>query len=229
VRAGVALLVLGLISGCGRIGFDLPGEDAGAGRFELRDLCAFARQTVVTDGEIPDDQTGADMASALDSACPALPAARTVSQDDPGILDPITNRPVIAADDLAVLGGGDGPQRGLAYLLQDDTPVAWSSTASTATFTERATGRVLVADGPLSPTHDYPLLMVVVEPIGGTHVLSASGMEVRGTIAAGFWFATRIAPVLATVDTVWVLLDWTNADADPDPSAGDTFTVIASG
>ena len=223
-------LCAGLIGGCGRLGFDPVGADdaAVAHRFELRDLCGFATQTIVTDAIAVDDMAGADMAASLANACPALPDARTVSQDDPGILDPTTNRPLLAPDDLAVIAGGDGPQRGLAYLLQADTPVVWSSTASTATFTDRATGQ-LIAQGPLSNSHDYPLVMVVAEPTGGTHVLSASGIVANGTVAAGYYFDKTIAPAVATFALSWMLLEWTDTDGNGTPSQGDTFTVVGSG
>jgi hypothetical protein len=220
-------VVLGAIAGCGRVGFD-PLDAGGARQFQLRDLCGFATQTVVTDAIALDDQAGVDMATALAGVCPDLPDPRTASQDDPGILDPTTNRPLLATDDLAVLGGGDGPQRGLAYLLRADTPVVWSSTGPTATFSNRETGQ-LIAEGASSDTHDYALVMVVVEPIGGTRVLSASGMVANGTVAAAYYFDNTIAPVLATYALRWVLVEWNNADADPAPSAGDTFTVLGSG
>jgi hypothetical protein len=216
------------ILGCGRARFDEISDvklDTTASGF--RGLCGFARLTVIQNGLTVDDTVGAMLASSMASGCHTSPAVTTVSQGSPGILDPTTGRPLMAPDDLVVIGGGDGPNRAIAYLLAADTPVTWSG-SSQATYKERATGRTL-AMGPTSASHDYALVMVVSEPIGGTKILSASGMQVNGTRAAAYWFTTQIAPSLATDQDVWTLVEWSNADADPTPSAGDTFVVVASG
>lgn len=35
--------------------------------------------------------------------------------------------------------------------------------------------------------------------------------------------------MLQTQSATWYVIDWLNADGDPNPSAGDTFTVVGSG
>lgn len=223
-----------LLAACGRLAFEDTPDDAGlepdadeGGGSAFRDLCGFGRMTIVENGIALDDGVGAVLADAVAARCATSPMTRTVSQDDPGILDPATDRPLLAPDDLAVIGGGDGPHRAIAYLLRGDTPVIWSG-SSTATYRERATGRV-IATGPTSATHDYALVMVVTEPIGGARILSAQGMTGNGTVAAGYWFQTALAPGIATNGATWTLVEWTNADGDPAPSAGDSFVVIAAG
>jgi hypothetical protein len=214
--------------GCGRARFDdTPDAKLDTTASGYRGLCGFARLTVIENGLTIDDSVGTMLASTMAAGCRTAPATRTVSQDTQGILDPATDRPLMAADDLVVIGGGDGPNRGLAYLLKADTPVVWSG-SSQATFEERATGRT-IAMGPTSTSHDYALVMVVSEPIGGTKILSAAGMQVNGTLAAGYWFTNQIAPSIATDVDVWTLVEWTNADADPTPSSGDTFVVLGTG
>jgi hypothetical protein len=217
------------LAGCGRIAFDSPPEDGATGvaASGLHALCAFTQRTVIDNGLTVDDGVGALLDASLSTGCSNAPITRTVSQDDPGVLDPVTGRPLVAANDLVVIGGGDGPNHAIAYLLRDDTPVTWSS-SPTPNYRERATGRTL-AMGPVTDAHDYALVMVVVEPIGGSRILSASGMNVNGTLAAGYWFQHEIAPAITTDDEMWTLVEWTNADSDPTPSAGDTFVVLASG
>lgn len=236
MRATVASWLLLLAAACGRLDFDeVPGgsvvndagPDAGSTSIAFRDLCAFDRLTVIENGLAVDDQVGAGLAAAVAVGCAKTPTTRTVDQDDPGILDPSTDRPLIAPDDLVILGGGDGPHRALAYLLDADTPVIWSG-GSTATYTNRATGELIVM-GPTSSSHDYALLMIVTEPIGGGRILSASGMQANGTKAAGYWFANVLAPAIATDADVWTLVEWTDSDGAAGPTAGDTFTVLASG
>jgi len=216
-----------VLLGCGRLDF-AAGPDAGdvAGA-TFRSLCGFAQVTVVQNGLPIDEAAGTTLASAVADGCGVTPAVRVVSQDTPGILDPATDRPLIAADDLVVIGGGDGPNRAIAYLLQSDTPVIWSG-SSFATYKERRSGRTIV-QGAVSDGHDFALVMVVAEPIGGDLVLSASGMTASGTTAAAYWFATQIAPAITADAHGWELVEWTDADADPAPSAGDTFTVIETG
>jgi len=222
------LFVLLPLLGCGRARFDdTPDAKLETAASGYRGLCGFDHLTVIDNGLTIDDSVGAMLSSTLSAGCHDAPASRTVSQDGAGILDPATNRPLMAADDLVVIGGGDGPNRAIAYLLKADTPVTWSG-SSPATFVERATGRT-IAMGSTSTSHDYALVMVVSEPIGGTKVLSAAGMQVNGTLAAGYWFANQIAPSIATDLDAWTLVEWTNADADPAPSAGDTFAVLGTG
>jgi hypothetical protein len=221
------LYLLVAVAACGRVAFDPIGADAEDGANDaLRTLCTFSKVTIVRDDIAVDDGVGATLAAALANGCGTAPATRTVSQDDPGILD-ADGRPLLARDDLAVIGGGDGPQRAIAYLLARDTPVVWTGT-SPVTFREQATGRIIVT-GPTSPSHDFALVMVVAEPIGGVRVLSASGLGDNGTIAAGQWFENQIAPTITTNTDTWTLVEWTDTDGNSAPSAGDQFTVIESG
>lgn len=235
-RVALCVWLLGVLGGCGRLGFDdviHAGRDATADADvepsspTFANLCSFSRYTIIENGIAEDDAVGAMLSSTLSAGCGTAATTGTVSQRDPGVLDPDSGRPLVGSDELVILGGGDGPHRALAYLLRSDTPVVWSGT-SPATFSERASGRMLV-DGPTSSDHDFALLMVVAEPIGGTRALSASGIGVNGTIAASRWFATEIAPTIATSSLSWLLIEWTNGDADPRPSDGDSYVIIGSG
>ncbi len=216
--------------GCGRLGFAEREGDGGDPETStaFSNLCTFDRVTTIENGLSPDDGVGADLVTALIGGCGVTPVTRTVSQDEPGILDPATGRPLLPPDDLAVNAGGDGPNRAIRYLLEHDTPVVWESHSSIATYRERSTNRV-IATGTISDGHDYGLIMVVREPIGGTRVLSAQGMAVNGTLAAGFWFATRTATAIATDAAEWILIEWTDTDHSGDPSTADRFDVIESG
>ena len=214
-----------VLVGCGRVGFG-AGQDADPATAQaFSGLCTFTRATVIENGLTVDDGAGGALAAAVGSGCGSAPTLRTVSQDSPGILDPATDRPLLA-DDLAIIGGGDGPNRAIAYLLAADTPVIWSG-SSVATYTERRTGRV-ITQGRVR-VRDYAVVMVVTEPIGGGRILSASGMVGNGTRAAARWFATQIAPGIGNATDGWAVVEWTNTDADPAPSAGDSYDVIGSG
>jgi len=209
-----------VLVGCGRIGFD-PTEPAAP---KLAEVCGFDNVTVIENGIAVDDAAGAQLAAALASGCTSSPTERRVSQDDPGILAG-DGRPLLPRNDLAVIGGGDGPNRAIAYLLRDDTPLVWTDKV---TIRERASDRLIV-DAPTSETHDYLMVMIVVEPLGGASVLSGQGGTAPGTAAAVLWFATVLAPRLATTAAQWFVVEWTDDDPTAGPSTDDTFTVLDSG
>jgi hypothetical protein len=210
--------------GCGRIGFD-EGDEGVSGP-EFRSLCAFDKVTVIKNGIAVDDMVGVALQRALESGCGNAPLVGVVSQDDPGVLDADTNRPLIDPSRLAIIGGGEGPNRGIRYLLEADTPVVWSGT-STATIRERSTNRLL-AEGPITATHDFVMVMVIVEAIGGLRVLSGQGFTREGTIASRLAF-DQIAPTISTNSDVWTLIDWTDTDGATGATTNDTFRIVESG
>ena len=222
-----------ILVACGRLGFDerAVSDDGGPEPTnpEFRSLCGFAPVTVIQNGVPLDDATGTLLAEAVRAGCSSSVATRTVSQDEPGVLDGTTGRPLLARDELAAIGGGDGPNRAIAYLLRDDTPVTWvTQNTGFTTFRERASGRVIV-QGPTSAGHDYAFVMVIREPISGGHILSAQGIVANGTIVAGDYFAREIAPTLATNTNAWSIVEWTDSDMTRGPSDGDDLVLIESG
>jgi hypothetical protein len=227
---GPAVFVALLSTACGRIGFDgtVAVDAAVEPEPAFRTLCDLAKVTVVANGIPADDAAGQSMQVALGDGCANAPIVRFVSQDDPGVLDPATDRLLLPADELAIIGGGDGPNRALRYLLESNIPpVLWEG-SSTATFRERATGRV-IATGPVTATHDFALLMVIVDPQSGARVLSGQGLATQGTVASALWFENMLAPSIESNTALWSLVDWTDTDGDAGASAGDTFFEVASG
>lgn len=223
-----------MVAACGRLGFEAePSSDAatdgdlGAEK-TLRALCQFTKLTVIENGLSVDDLAGDRTADALAAGCTSSPSRRAVSQDSPGILDPVTDRPLLPADDLAVIGGGDGPHRAIAYLLEGDTPLVWSGGGASATIRERATDRV-IAGGGVSAQHDYAFIMLVVEPIGGGRILSVQGFTAAGTEVAGDWFAREVAPTIASNRDAWIVIEWDDSDGVAGPSSADTYSVLESG
>jgi hypothetical protein len=229
-------LVLVLVAGCGRLGFDFvespppPGDGSAEPETGFRLACGFAKITKISDG-FPLDDAAADVAaSAVAAGCATAPAIRRVSQDDPGILDPTTDRLLLPPDELVVIGGGDGPQRAMQYLLERETPITWSTTSSPDTLTvrERGTNRIIAMDT-FDNDHDFALVFVAAEPIGDTRILSVQGMTAPGTTAAAAWFARMIAPNIQMLDDVWAVVEWRDSDGVNGVSDGDSFTVIESG
>jgi hypothetical protein len=71
--------------------------------------------------------------------------------------------------------------------------------------------------------------MLLRDPNGVSSVMTGFGFGAPGSLTAVYFFQTVIAPFLASDHHTWYLLEWTNGDADINPSAGDTFTVLGSG
>jgi hypothetical protein len=187
--------------------------------------------TVISDGQPADDAVGANMMNAIAAGCGTAPATQTISQNTSGILDPSTSRPLLAADALGIMGGGNAYQRAMAYLMQSgDSPLVFSSTATDVTVTERATSNV-VYQAPLSSlsnTHDIGGLMLIHEAVSGGAYLDSNGRVGQGTLAGGYYFTATIAPQLRTDMASWYVIEWTDRNGNSVPDAPDTYNVIAS-
>ncbi len=234
------LALFGLsVSGCGRVGYDALATadaslddadaraDGGSDRASFGGLCAFDAHVIIENGVAADDAVGAALSQTLLDACPGSPSRRVTDQSDASAVDPDTGRPLVPADELVVLGGGDGPHRVVRYLLGSDTPLVWSG-VDPATITERATGRTVVM-GPTSSDHDYVFVQVVEEPVGGTVAVSAQGFRVNGTRAAALYFDQVFSSRLSSDPGTWFVVEWTDGDGDPMPSAGDDFALLETG
>jgi hypothetical protein len=230
---GRALAAVLLAAGCGRVAFD-PLLDAAidaAPPSGFATLCGFTSLTVIHCGNVSADSDGDMIQAAIATQCAAGQAERTVLQTDPAILNQTTHQPLLAANDLAVAGGGELVENINAYYrAQNAWPVILTG-STTYTWTERATGQVL-ATGPYSgitATHDYGLVMLLRDPNGVSSVMTGFGFGAPGSLVAVYFFQTVIAPAIASDRHTWYLLEWTNGDADINPSAGDTFSVLGSG
>jgi hypothetical protein len=237
---GRALAALLLVAGCGRLAFDArsdattsdgPGDGA-LPRSGFQTLCSFTSLTQLQDAVAADDYAGSRVLFALFNQCGATQVQATVSQDANGILDPTTNRPLLAADNLAILGGGDAYQRGNAYIVTTSAwPISESNDATTFTWADRATGTVVLQApyASLTATHDYGIVVLARDPVGGASILTAFGTGAPGTLAAAYLFEHQLAAAIANDSNRWYVLEWTNNDTDVNPTPPDTFTILGSG
>lgn len=190
-------------------------------------MCTFDKLVVIDNGLDADLKVALAAVDDVTTGCAHGFAMRTAAQSAPGVLD-ADGRPLIPADELIVIGGGDGPNRAIAYLLANDTPITWTNGGTTATIIERATGSTIV-DSAISATHDYVMVMVVRESIGNTLTLSMQGARTEGTRAAGLWFARDGTDGLTRARDGWAVIEWFDDDGTPGASLPDTMTVIAHG
>jgi hypothetical protein len=243
-----APIILCVLAAC-RFGFDVRGAEIDAPATSdgsaqsdvielppgapaaMSELCMSTRLTVIRGGSAADDSMATNVAQQLAASCAQPPATRTVSQDDAGILEPTSNRPLLAVDDLGVMGGGDLSQRALTYLLINDTPITVSETAARLRLYQRSNGMLLLdqAKSGLNMSHDVAMIMLTYEPIGSASVLSLTGATGQGTLAAGYWFTNELVPTISTATQRWYVLDWVDGNSDMTPNAPDTYTVVAMG
>ncbi|MFO0696007.1 MAG: hypothetical protein U0230_20760 [Polyangiales bacterium] len=252
IASWALLAPLAFVAGCGYVGYehvsalvgdaggsdggasdaagDAGATDGGAMPHAFRDLCAIGNGLVVQDGVPTDDTAGADMGSSLASACGSFPTTSAM-QNKPGVLEPSTGRPIGGPGSLYLVGGGETIQNAIAYLQANDTPLTVSRSGNQYILTSRSTGQVVLSVDAttLDASHDLALIQVVREPRSGTVVLNAYGYYETGTKAGAFYFATQIAPSLATDANAYYVILWTDGNGDTMPNAGDTFMLVGSG
>jgi len=223
-----------VVTACGRVAFDPLADGATDGTpvdaispVSFASLCLDQRVTVILCNAALDDNIAMVVPATLAAACATSPTTTTVQQTDPGVLAPVTRQPLIPSTELGVMVGGDGPQEGLSYLVQNDTPVIWT-VGTRATIQVRATGATIINMVNYGPAHDYGVIMMVRDAVTGTRYLSLQGPGGAGTAASGYWFNTVMAPTLSSDTHTWYVIDWMDTDTSNSPSSGDTFTILAS-
>ncbi len=204
----------------------------------LDNFCDNAKATVVIDGVPVDDDAGARIAAGFGQCTPSI-TVHIVPQDDGGVLEAVTDRPITGVGNTFAAAGGPYEQHGIGYLdSQGITPVHVTSSDAGATLAfEMRDGGTIISSPfmSLTATHDYFTVMVTTEPVSGTLVLTAYGMLSPGTTAAGWYFQNHMVPGIvadggidAGYPNAWYVYEWTDATTD-GPSADDTFTMLASG
>ncbi len=207
------------------------GVDASVPIDRLEQLCAFTSATVILDGDPTDDAVGRRLGAALGAGCGSSVSTRELAEGTPGLLDPTTFAPRLGPGDLGLVGGDSYFQDVMVYLEMQSTPIVTVSTPTTWQITERASGAVLAEPAltDITPTHDVGVIQVATDAASGSVVLSAHGLYFGGTEAMAYYFETVVAPGIATDTHTFYVIEWTNLDADPAPSAGDTYVVLAAG
>ena len=222
-----------LVTGCGRIAFDArpdaaPDTTPGPGPNSFAALCNDTRVTIIEDHVSIDDTTASMATATIQSSCGTSLVVTTVYQYDSGVLNMTTNEPLLPSTELGVLGGGNVPQLALRYLGMD-MPLVIGGPGGFVNIDVRATGTRIVDLGPITATHDYAIIQIIRNADTGTRYLSLFAPGGPGTVAAGQWFQTTFAPMLATDRDSWLVFEWADTDATSGVSPGDKYAVVGSG
>jgi hypothetical protein len=198
----------------------------------LQNVCANARATVVLDQYPIDNEAGAALGAALANGCMPPVTVSTTPQDSGLVQAPATGRPIAGPGDTLVAGGGFFGQMAVSYMESKKiAPLSLGTDGTNAWIRNTKTGTnvVLVPNGMLTSQHDYFALEVTVEPTSGTLCFFGYGMLAPGTAAAGYFFQNDVVANRAMFPAAWYVYEWTDTDNSGTPSAGDTFSPIASG
>ena len=198
----------------------------------LAHACNSKKATFLLDGLQADQEATVVVHAALTARCTPPPLAMTISQSVSGAINTTTGQPVVGGGELLVAVGGDFAQRLVNYLEDSGTTQVYNEYdgLSTLWFKRRDANNTVLATvtkSTLTPTHDYFLVEVVLEPISGTLSLVIYGADSPGTKAGAYYFANTILPSIATYTQSWYLYEWMGMNADAGPA--DTFTLLASG
>jgi hypothetical protein len=199
----------------------------------LAHVCDAKRATFLLDGLQADQEATVVVHGAIMARCAPPPMAATVSQSVSTAINPITGQPVLGGGELLVAVGGDSAQRLVNYLEDSGTSRVYNEYdgLNTLWFKRRDASNTILATvtrTTLTPTHDYFLVEVVLDPISGTLSLVLYGLDSPGTKAAAYYFTNTMLPSIATYTQSWYLYEWMGTNSG-GAGPGDTFTLLASG
>jgi hypothetical protein len=198
----------------------------------VANVCGNPAATVVLDQYPADNEGGAAIGAALVANCVPATTVVQANQDDGGVVDPATGRPITGCGNTFVTGGGGFGQRGISYLdVSGISPLYPQVNGNEYDIVERATGTNALSTTVtvLTAQHDYFYVQLAVEPQSGTLCFSGVGLEGPGTLAAGYYLSTEIIPHRASYLDSWYIYEWTDTNGDSVANQGDTFMQLASG
>jgi hypothetical protein len=210
--------------------------NAGCRPAVIASVCDSANVTFLLDGLSVDEATVPTLSAGIVAGCSPTPAVRSVTQAVAGTINAITGRPVVGSGDIQVVVGGPYGQRLIRYLEATGVTAVYNTyDGSTAQYNVRGanggapTVVVNATAAALTDGHSYFVIEMVPDPSTGTLAFALYGFTSPGTVAATYYFLNEMLPARATFDKSYYVYEWTNVDADLQPSSADTFHLVASG
>ena len=201
---------------------------AGCAAVSWAEVCANPRTTLLKDGNSSDDQLADQLGASIKSFCGAGVAVDSAYQQDGGVVEFPSGRPLTRGGRLLVAPGGsfgDTGQKLVDYLEgRGITNVYDSSNLTTVTINSRDAGTLVSTPASnVSETHDYLIVELVRDPARGSLSLLSYGYQATGTVAAANWLTTYVFPNPAVYPDPWYLVEWNKINGN------DTYVVRASG
>jgi hypothetical protein len=194
----------------------------------LANVCNMSAAVLLQDQYAGDQAVNQSIGAALQAACSPSVATREVAADAASSLINVTTGQPLREPELIVVTGGPGIQMLAGYLDSSaQSPIQLRYTGSTYQFLTRGSSNPIVDIPPstLTASHDYCLIQLVRDAATGTPSLIIYGLNLEGTVAAGWYFVNVMLPSLNTLDQGAYLYEFTdNAPAGPD--SGDIFELI---
>jgi len=193
------------------------------------DLCRNPNITLILDGLGDDDSAGNAIGDAIASGC-GIAVAR-VAQSAATQIDPQTGLVKVGAGHTLAVSGGPFWQH-LVTNLETNThvmPIYFAQTADSALeFRQRSNDAVIAHTASTTASHDYFVLELATDPLSGALAFVSYGIDVPGTHAAAYYFATAIMPNASTQHLSEVVVEWTDTNGDSQAGPGDTYHVLSA-
>jgi hypothetical protein len=143
----------------------------------------------------------------------------------------MTGQPVEGPGQLLLATGGGFFNNLSGYLAEMRIAPVYDRSANDNFYITRSSNDTdvsQIAASALDATHDLVVIQLARDPLTGTTVLNAYGLDAPGTTAAGWYFANVVAPDLASYTDAWYVYTWTD-DASDGPSDASEFVLQGSG
>jgi hypothetical protein len=201
----------------------------------LANICSVGRVVVILDTSKNDSDgnrvPGRAIGAAIKAQCVPAPTLTEAEQDSVEALNLTTGRPVSSSNELLVVAGGPYYQNLEGYVEQERiAPIYFNGTDDSSEFRKNS-DKSLVIGLPLAAdhdSHDFFLIQFMRDSASGSLVLNAQGFWLSGTVAATYQVTNAVLPNLATFNKAWYVYEWTDADNDKAPDAGE-IVLTASG
>ena len=204
--------------------------DQGCLALNFEALCTVTSAVVIEDGVGVDDAAGAILGNAVAGLC-STGAPQVVAKTNATYLDQTTGEPLNGPGTGYIVAGGSFFQPVVQYLQDQGLAAVLPSFDSNnnVTLTRTDTGMVVITDTLANSNagHDYFVIQSVYVETRGIFLFNLYGVLEFGTTAGAWYFANVLVPAVGVPDG-WMVVEWTDGNANNVADDANEFTVLAS-
>ncbi len=202
------------------------------------EFCANKNVYAIYDGLTLDDAATNTLASTIAQYCSSQTNIVYGQQTNAQWVDQTTGALLLGGGSTVVTAGGPFPNKPVKWLERTDqvTKVYFDTNGiDTYYFKKRVDGSVLVTRPQTycstASTQDVFLVELSADPTSGTLALIEYGLcgGGYGTRSGAWFWANTMLPNRASYPNSWYIYEWTDQNANAQPDAIDTFTLLATG